>query len=80
MIKKINTASVFAVLFGSFGLAGYIDLQIEGVKSNPTIAAINFLVGILGFLLTYGRSEERAKDHCIRKYHDASYPSYIDIR
>ena len=77
MIKKIHTASVFAVLFGAFGLAGNIDLQMEGVQSNPTMAAVLFGIGILGFLLTYGRSEERAKDHCIRKYHNASYPSYL---
>lgn len=77
MIKKIHTASVFAVLFGAFGLAGNIDLQMEGVQSNPTMAAVLFGVGILGFLLTYGRSEERAKDYCTRKYHDASYPSCV---
>ena len=75
MIKKIHTASVFSLLFGAFGLAGHIDLQMEGVQSNPTMAAVLFGVGILGFLLTYGRSEERAKDNCTRKYHDASYPS-----
>ena len=77
MINGIHTASVFAVLFGSFGLAGHIDLQMEGVRSNPTMAAVHFGVGILGFLLTYGRSEERAKDYCTRKYHDSSYPSCL---